>query len=880
MRFYFSNDNEASSRLHKNLGRLLLVLMVFAAIPVSAQKRNINLIISVTANTGENLDGQFVALTQTDYSLDYGSVTLDSTGSTTVKVYPGNHHLSIDRDGFDTAEKDFVINSDTTVTLTLQESFLTPFSLSAQTVHNPHTGLNDVTLTWNREKPVFYDDFDAYEPFATSFGEWTGIDRDHLTAAPLVGSYPNRGVLQYAQIINPMTVDPAWWYDYPVLRPYSGLQYVGFTRTNSGDANDDWLISPVITPGNHNVLQFLAKAADQFSEKFQVYITTKTGNPDVADFKMISSGNFESVDYTGWHVMQYDLSDYAGKPIKFAIRYIGHSNNGGSFMLMVDNVYVGQPEVDDNGAKADVRFATDNILKAKASRLPSETGTPQTGTKRSPLNPNESFILYKNGTQAGTTDNYSYTFTDLPAGTYTLGVQSTYKTATSEIIDTVITIAGEYANAKFVITTNNNLNPDGAVLTLTNKATSATITDTLSPTSDEAHPTPNSLAYASLPYGTYFVSVKAPHYNDYEGEITIDKDGDFTISLSETIIDPYNITADVTSDGDTYKATVKWNQNTSFYDSFESYPDFASGSFGDWRSYDLDQHVCYPISFNGSIVNFPGASTQQNPSAVTPLVFNPNSTIPAMSSDYAVLAPEGDKTVIFFSPQQNGANKWLVSPLQTIRDNYVVRFAAKAYTDAYGSENFEVAVSTEGNDPQTASFTNVSTINGITAGEWTVYETDLSEYAGQQIYIGLHYTCYDCFFSQVDNFFVGNPDASGTVDVGPVLYYNIYVDGVLVGTSTTPTYDVTGLDDGPHTIGVEAVYASGNSEIVNYALNITNGITHVDMQQTDIFDANDTTVYTLSGAKVCNGHNATANLPRGIYIQVDKQGNRRKVTVK
>ena len=54
-----------------------------------------------------------------------------------------------------------------------------------------------------------------------------------------MGSYPNRGIMQYAQIINPLTVVPTWWYDYPILRPYGGQQYVGFTRTSSGNANDE-----------------------------------------------------------------------------------------------------------------------------------------------------------------------------------------------------------------------------------------------------------------------------------------------------------------------------------------------------------------------------------------------------------------------------------------------------------------------------------------------------------------------------------------------------------------------------------------------------------------------------------------------------------------
>ena len=216
-----------------------LLFLTILALPTFAQKRNINLTINVTANTGESLNRQPIELMQTDFSLGYGTILLDASGTASLKVYSGNHHLSITRKGFDDIETSFVVRKDTTVSLTLKESFLTPFSLGTKIYHDAQTGLNDIVLSWNREKPVFFDDFDSYEPFATTFGDWIGIDNDKLNAAPLAGSYPNRGVLQYAQIINPMTVEPAWWYNYPVLRPYSGLQYVGFTRTNSGEANDD-----------------------------------------------------------------------------------------------------------------------------------------------------------------------------------------------------------------------------------------------------------------------------------------------------------------------------------------------------------------------------------------------------------------------------------------------------------------------------------------------------------------------------------------------------------------------------------------------------------------------------------------------------------------
>lgn len=808
MRYYIS---ELSHKCFSGLslkGNAWLVILFFMllSLPISAQRRNINLTINVTANTGESLAGQAVSLMQTDYSLTYGSLSLDANGSVSLKVYAGNHSLTIDRDGFDEFTSTFNVTKDTTINARLIEKFQTPYSLSTSVSHNAQTGLNNVTLTWNRERPVFFDDFESYDAFATTFGDWTGIDRDHLTAAPLTGSYPNRGVFEYAQIINPMEVEPTWWYDYPILRPYGGLQYVGFIRTGSNEPNDDWLISPAITPGNDNVLQFYARAADQYDEKFQIYVTENTDNPTISDFTMISSGNYETVDYRGWHLKSYDLSAYAGKKIKFAIRYLGNYNGQGAFMLMVDNVYVGQKPIS-------VAQTLANPIAAKRA-----SGV---GEKHSPLNPNESFRVYLNDEQVGTTENYSYNFTGLADGTYKLGVQSVYKASQSDVVDTTITIAGSYANVVFNVTTNNGNGIDGNILTLTDKNTGETYTNRVNG---------GKASFASLPYGDYLVELNVADFDAYNGGVTINGDRTIDIQLKETIVDPYNLTTDVAENasGNGYDVNIKWNQNLSFNDSFESYDDFATGSFGGWTTYDLDQHICYPISFNNAIVTFPGASTQQNPSAVPPMVFNPKSTTPAMTSDRAVLAPDGDKTVIFFSPQQNGANKWLVSPQQLIRDGYVVRFAAKSYTDAYGNDQMEVAVSTTGNDPSSSVFTTVSTINAVTAGQWTVYETDLSAYAGQQVYIGVHYTSYDCFFAQLDQFYVGNPNAGDIVDVGDVTGYNVYLDGNLVGTTTSPNFTLTGVS-GEHTIGIEAVYNSGKSSVVTTTINTPTGIANISI---------------------------------------------------
>lgn len=765
---------------------LMTLLLVLTAMAGMAQSRNINLTIGITGPGDTPLPDAAVSLMHTDYSLSYGTLRLNAEGQVKIKVYAGNHRLSASLAGYDDAAVDFNVTADTTVILQLTEENTLPFSLQTTVVHNSVTGLNDVTLTWNKEAPVFYDSFEDYEPFAIQFSPWTGIDADGLMTAPLVGDYVNRGVMQYAQIMNPLVVQPAWWYDYPILRPYNGQQYVGFTRTYSGAANDDWLISPVVTPGNKNVLAFMAKAADVYKEKFQVFVTEVLDNPRQTDFTMLNAGNYEQADYTGWREYSYDLSEYAGRPIRFAIRYISEAAMGGAFMLMVDDVYVGQ----DQSVFRAMRHSQ------RAQRVP----------LHSPMNPNETFRIYLNGTQVGTTDRYEYVFHDLAAGTYTLGVQAVYAASQTEVVTTTLTLLDTNGRVTVNVTTNNGQSLDGQTVELTDRATTQTYSAVIAG---------GQAVFPSIPYGDYLVGVTALHYQTYDGQLTVGGDCTLDIVVCETVVDPYNITADADS---LNNVVVRWNQNLSFTDSFEDYPDFATLSFGQWRTYDLDQHPVYPIALGSmtNIITFPGSGTANAPTAIPPMVFNPWQTVPAMlPTDPAVQAPTGDKTIIFFSAQMNGSNKWLVSPELQIRDNYVCRFTAKAYAEY--PETMEVCVFTEGGDPSTDAYEQVSSISQVTTGQWTIYETDLSQYAGQKLRIGVHYMSFDAFFTQIDDFYVGNGEDEGTaIDVGFIQHYEVYLDGTLMGTTAEPQFSFSRLNGGTHKVGIKAIYASGASQLVEY----------------------------------------------------------------
>ncbi|MCR4808494.1 MAG: choice-of-anchor J domain-containing protein [Prevotella sp.] len=777
----------------------LLLLLLTLSFTAAGQQRNKLLTIRVTSVEGDRLEGQPLTLMQTDYEVSYGTLNLDAEGTCSLKVYGGSHRLIIERAGFNTLQYDFVVAdeaTEATVQVTLTEQTRQPYALTVEVDHDVYSGQNGLRLTWNTEKPVFFDDFESYEPWAITFGEWTGIDADESAAAPLVGNYPNRGVMQYAQIINPLKVEPTWWYDYPILRPYEGQQYVGFTRTNSGEANDDWLISPAITVGNENVLQFMGKAADQFTERFMVYVTTQTDNPRQEDFVRLDKGNFETADYRGWHQYSYDLSAWAGQEIKFAIRYISDYNRYRSFMLMVDNVYVGQA-----GAAAARR-----------------------ATRRSPANPNEYFTIVLDGNDVGTTTSYSYIINNVSDGHHEVGVRATYIAAESDVTTVAVDVPGAdaFGRVTFSVTAQSKLGPDGQQLVLVSHATADSYTLTVSD---------GQASVASLPFGSYELHVAEGAFESYNQTIEVQGDTAVEIVLKDRILDPWNITV---TQGDDGSLSLRWNQELMFSDSFEDYDDFATGSFGEWLTIDRDQQPVYPIALGSAtnIVSFPGSGTATNPTAIAPMVFNPWKTSPAMlPTDPAIAAPTGDKSIIFFSPQRTTADKWLISPLLDIHENYVLLVTAKGYSELY-PESIEFCISNGSTRPD--DFTTVSSVKKLSSTEWTIYSTDLSVYAGEQVRLAVHYTSTDAFLAQIDDFTVGPEDGHGeTVDYGNIVRFDIYIDGVKVGESDVPQYVITALDKGSHVIGIQAVYQNGMSAITEYVIEDMTAIRNVETTTED-----------------------------------------------
>lgn len=808
--------------------RLSIIFTLFALCglfgSLSAQTRDNKMTINVKTVTGESVEGLVVGLEIPDWGFTYSTseTTLSADGQCTLNVYSATHRIVVEKEGYAVYDETVEVTGDITLDIELQEAVRQPFSLTGSIEHDVFTGKNDVTLTWNKEKPAFFDDFEGHADWSVSFGDWTGIDNDKQAAAILAGSYNNRGALQYATIVNPLTVVPTWWYEYPVLRPYSGNQYVGFVRTNSGEANDDWLISPTITVGNDNILRFMAKAADVYAERFQVGITT-VENPTADDFTIISAGNYETVEYEEWVAKEYDLSAYAGQAVKIAIHYIANANRYGAFMLMVDDFYVGQPSYYDE--------------TSKLRRV-----------QKSPANPNEKFEIYQDGTKVGETESYSYTLENVKEGNHTFGVKAVYRLTETEISTVELAISNENCHRVTLnVTTNNEVSADGFDVDILNMDNGDLIS---------AKVQDGKIVLESLPAGKYTLSIENPVYDTYREEIVVSDDMDKNIELKEHLFLPYNITVDLTEEGAVYDALVKWNQDLGFSDSFEDYGDFVTGEFGEWLTVDNDKLPVYPIALGSAsnIVSFPGSGDAYNPTAIAPMVFNPYKTVPAMApTDPAIMAPTGDKTVIFFSPQMAQADKWLISPAQTIRDGYVWQLTAKAYAQYPETVRFCISTSQD-----LDSFTVLDEVE-LPYEEWTVYTLDLSAYAGQTVYLAVNYISTDAFLAQVDDFYVGpSDDSDSKVDVGNVLHYEVYLDGELKGEPQETQFAFTGLTAGEHTVGIKAVYKSGVSEMAEYTFNAQSGVGEVEA---DAF-----TAVGVSGAV-----QVTASVPAELTI-VDMAG--------
>lgn len=306
---------------------------------------------------------------------------------------------------------------------------------------------------------------------------------------------------------------------------------------------------------------------------------------------------------------------------------------------------------------------------------------------------------------------------------------------------------------------------------------------------------------------------------------------------------------------------------TEDFENTETFPEFDTGgitadehngAFGDWTFYDGNGIGTY--GFNG--VTFPNA---YQPMAFIP--FNPSSSQLSadLSANYA--AHSGNQFMMSFCPVDEtigapAADHWMISPSLS-GDAQAISFYARAITDQYGAETFEILASSTDNNPE--SFTVVSS-ESTAATDWVEFTADLP--AGTK-YFAIRHTSTDVFGLMIDDVTFA---AGAGAPLVPVNYNVYYEQGKLATVNadvTTYTAKADQIGVGEHVFSVTAVYAGGvESKPISATVDVINSINQIAVNGQPV------DVYTLDGKLVRSQVTSLAGL-KGLYII-----NGRKVMVK
>ncbi len=189
-----------------------------------------------------------------------------------------------------------------------------------------------------------YDFFESWESYAdftvaggesagtNSLGAWTIVNNKAGTANWGSSDYDfeNEGTDYGFIIFNPTTTDPAA----DAHPAQDGEKYGAFTQANViGD--DKWLISPALEVTATSELTFWAKAMTHAygAERFIVLVSTTDNDP--ASFTKISAGDYLESS-TDWTDYTFDLSEYDGETLYFAINYVSYD----AFFFLIDAITV------------------------------------------------------------------------------------------------------------------------------------------------------------------------------------------------------------------------------------------------------------------------------------------------------------------------------------------------------------------------------------------------------------------------------------------------------------------------------------------------------------------------------------------------------------
>ncbi len=393
-------------------------------------------------------------------------------------------------------------------------------------------------------------------------------------------------------------------------------------------------------------------------------------------------------------------------------------------------------------------------------------------------------------------------------GVYYYAVKAVYTITEAEPVMSNMVAKDMISNAIVIVDLNTGDSPEGAVVEFENVDNDTTYTRVV--------PADGTVQISEFWKGVYNLSVTKDDYNPYiEENIEIFESAFIrNVTLEETLAVPADLAATV----DCKDVTITWEGGTGTGGSGDEFmEDFESGVPADWTFVDQDGDGNNWVYVNdGTITAHSGEGAMFSASWL----------------DGAVLNPEN----------------WMITPEVQVGENSQLSFWYVAQDPAWPGDYVEVKVSTTDNDP--SSFTE--TVGSVTAGaEYAQEMIDLSEFAGETVYVAFHHTnSSDLFYINIDDVEMSNAtrvnDAAGYIasstsalpvktagmtaeeaeeaianyqptvnNSRELMGYNVYRDGEMLNDTPVAETEYTdeNLAGGTYSYEVTAVYTTGESDV-------------------------------------------------------------------
>lgn len=300
--------------------------------------------LRLSTNTGISCQAAQVSLTDTAGKSTVYTVNADNKVMVNYLRY-GDYTLRVNMAGYDPVSQSLIHRGTSVTEIELKESLTAPSNLFVNVFRSGESYFG--TFTWNTVVG-FNDGFESYADFTQQIGDWTNIDRDGLRTFGVSNcSFPGMGEPLGAIVYNPSATIPSTSGDNNV-RPHSGKKEIVFFSTDQGTP-DDWLISPKQNIRDNYQLRFFAKSYSSMYGLESLSVLISETDFEQASFKQVRQITEIPVEWTEYVL---DLSDYKGKDIYIAFRYM----QANTFFLLLDDVYVGPATDVKNGSKVPTSY--------------------------------------------------------------------------------------------------------------------------------------------------------------------------------------------------------------------------------------------------------------------------------------------------------------------------------------------------------------------------------------------------------------------------------------------------------------------------------------------------------------------------------------------